>query len=69
MKRLYIPLPEAPARKQIIINLLAQQSYNLNDEELDKICKLSDGNYLLILRAEILCYAVSAVDGGLKYIY
>ncbi|XP_038046340.1 fidgetin-like protein 1 [Patiria miniata] len=43
VKRLYIPLPEAPARRQIVQNLLAQQSYSLTEEELDRICQETDG--------------------------
>ncbi|XP_022080671.1 fidgetin-like protein 1 isoform X2 [Acanthaster planci] len=43
VKRLYIPLPEAPARRQIVQNLLAQQSYSLTEEELERICQDTDG--------------------------
>ncbi|EDV20775.1 uncharacterized protein TRIADDRAFT_31346, partial [Trichoplax adhaerens] len=43
VKRLYIPLPQAPARRQIILNLLAQQNYSLIDTELDEICQRSEG--------------------------
>ncbi|XP_060588617.1 fidgetin-like protein 1 [Ruditapes philippinarum] len=43
VKRLYIPLPEYPARRTIITNLLRQQSYNLTDEQLDTICARTDG--------------------------
>ena len=43
VKRLYIPLPEAPARRQIVMNLLAEQSYSLTGEELDLVCQDTDG--------------------------
>lgn len=43
VKRLYIPLPEYPARRTIITNLLRQQSYNLTDQQLDTICAGTDG--------------------------
>lgn len=43
VKRLYIPLPEYPARRTIITNLLRQQSYVLTDEQLDIICSKTDG--------------------------
>lgn len=43
VKRLYIPLPESAARKQIVVNLLSQQKYHLSDQELDFICQKTDG--------------------------
>ena len=43
VKRLYIPLPDFLARKQIVTNLLRQQSFSLTAEELDLICQQSDG--------------------------
>ncbi|XP_055954950.1 fidgetin-like protein 1 [Patella vulgata] len=43
VKRLYIPLPEHIARRQIITNLLSQQKHELTDEHLDIICHKSDG--------------------------
>ncbi|KAL3876706.1 hypothetical protein ACJMK2_034508 [Sinanodonta woodiana] len=43
VKRLYIPLPEAVARRQIVVNLLCQQSHHLSEEELDQICQQSEG--------------------------
>ncbi|XP_071793604.1 fidgetin-like protein 1 [Asterias amurensis] len=43
VKRLYIPLPEALARKQIVQNLLTQQSYSLTEDELDMVCVETDG--------------------------
>lgn len=43
VKRLYIPLPESPARRIIITNLLRQQSYHLSDEQLTVICSQTDG--------------------------
>ncbi|KAL5018966.1 hypothetical protein ScPMuIL_004688 [Solemya velum] len=43
VKRLYIPLPESPARRQIVLNLLSEQSFQLTDEEIDAICQRSSG--------------------------
>lgn len=43
VKRLYIPLPEAPARKQIVSRLMAKERHCLTEEELELIVKKSDG--------------------------
>ena len=43
VKRLYIPLPEGPARKQIVLNLLSQQHYSLSEEEVEAICNATNG--------------------------
>ncbi|CAH1793891.1 unnamed protein product [Owenia fusiformis] len=44
VKRLYIPLPEVEARKQIVVNLLSKQgAYELLDDQLDVICTKSAG--------------------------
>ncbi|CAL4065842.1 unnamed protein product, partial [Meganyctiphanes norvegica] len=43
VKRLYIPLPEASARQQIITNLLANQSHTLSGADMTKVCELTDG--------------------------
>ncbi|XP_061192634.1 folliculin-interacting protein 1-like [Saccostrea echinata] len=43
VKRLYIPLPEGEARKQIVLNLLSQQKYQLTAAELDAIQQQSEG--------------------------
>ena len=43
VKRLYIPLPEAGARKQIMSNLLCQQNCSITDQEVSKIVKETDG--------------------------
>ncbi|ESP03936.1 hypothetical protein LOTGIDRAFT_212112 [Lottia gigantea] len=43
VKRLYIPLPEDIARRQIVVNLLKQQKHQLTDQDLDLICHKSDG--------------------------
>ncbi|MGH0136003.1 UNVERIFIED_CONTAM: hypothetical protein FKN15_061958 [Acipenser sinensis] len=42
-KRLYIPLPEALARKQIVENLMSQENCRLGDEELKLIIQQSEG--------------------------
>ncbi|NXC28970.1 FIGL1 protein, partial [Campylorhamphus procurvoides] len=43
VKRLYIPLPEASARKQIVTHLMSKEHCSLNDEEIELIVKKSDG--------------------------
>lgn len=43
VKRLYVPLPEHEARKQIINNLLASVQHNLSQEEITKIAEKSVG--------------------------
>lgn len=43
VKRLYIPLPDAEARRQIVSNLMKQQSFALSDGEMEDICKHSEG--------------------------
>lgn len=43
VKRLYIPLPEAKARQQIIVNLMANQVHSLTEEDVHRICQSTDG--------------------------
>ncbi|XP_006161861.1 fidgetin-like protein 1 isoform X2 [Tupaia chinensis] len=43
VKRLYIPLPEASARKQIVINLMAREQCCLSEEEIERVVQHSDG--------------------------
>ncbi|KAI9558589.1 hypothetical protein GHT06_015377 [Daphnia sinensis] len=43
VKRLYIPLPEFAARKQIIHLLMAEQRNVLDEDETDQICRQTDG--------------------------
>ncbi|XP_060085132.1 fidgetin-like protein 1 [Ylistrum balloti] len=43
VKRLYIPLPESQARQHIVLNLLAQQRYQLTESELKVIQDRSQG--------------------------
>ncbi|KAM9100080.1 fidgetin-like protein 1 [Sarcophilus harrisii] len=43
VKRLYIPLPEPSARKQIVKNLMAKEHFRLSEEEISLIVKQSDG--------------------------
>ena len=47
MKRLYIPLPDAVARKQIVLNLMKQQPFSLSEEEVENICVKSEGGIKL----------------------
>nr|XP_056713443.1 fidgetin-like protein 1 [Euleptes europaea] len=43
VKRLYIPLPEASARKQIVSCLMSKEHCSLTEEEVELIVKKSDG--------------------------
>ena len=43
VKRLYIPLPDAEARKQIVSNLMKQQPFSLSEDEMEELCKQSEG--------------------------
>ncbi|CAI7993266.1 Fidgetin-like protein 1, partial [Geodia barretti] len=43
VKRLYIPLPDGSARKQIVSNLLREQAYSLTPEELEELSTTTDG--------------------------
>ncbi|KAL0105467.1 hypothetical protein PUN28_016853 [Cardiocondyla obscurior] len=43
VKRLYVPLPEFEARKQIINNLLRSVHHNLNEEDITRIAEKSEG--------------------------
>ncbi|KAF7247650.1 Fidgetin-like protein 1 [Varanus komodoensis] len=43
VKRLYIPLPEASARKQIVSCLMSKEHCSLTEEEVDLIVKKSEG--------------------------
>ncbi|EGD80238.1 mosaic virus helicase domain binding protein [Salpingoeca rosetta] len=44
VRRLYIPLPDKSARRQIVVNLLSQdQAYTLSDTDLDAICDMTSG--------------------------
>ena len=43
VKRLYIPLPDVEARRQIVVNLLTQQSSDLGDREIEQVVQRTDG--------------------------
>jgi len=43
VKRLYVPLPEREARKQIMLLLMSTQSHALNPRNFDDICDQTDG--------------------------
>lgn len=43
VKRLYIPLPEASARKQIIVSLMSREHCNLTEQEVESIVIQADG--------------------------
>ncbi|KII68362.1 Fidgetin-like protein 1 [Thelohanellus kitauei] len=43
VKRLYVPLPDQPARKQIVLNLISKQSHSLDDEQIDRIMQQTQG--------------------------
>ncbi|XP_004389210.1 fidgetin-like protein 1 [Trichechus manatus latirostris] len=43
VKRLYIPLPEASARRQIVVNLMSKEQCCLREEEIELVVQQSDG--------------------------
>lgn len=43
VKRLYIPLPDSPARARIVENLLRNQKHSLSPEDITLICQKTDG--------------------------
>ncbi|XP_054707088.1 fidgetin-like protein 1 [Uloborus diversus] len=43
VKRLYVPLPAAAARRQIVEKLLSSHEHELSDEDFSKICDETDG--------------------------
>lgn len=43
VKRLYIPLPDHAARKQLTANLMKKERNDLTDEHLEEVAKLTDG--------------------------
>ncbi|NXO03776.1 FIGL1 protein, partial [Rhinopomastus cyanomelas] len=43
VKRLYIPLPEASARKQIVSRLMSKENCSLTEEEIELVVERSDG--------------------------
>ncbi|GLD56068.1 fidgetin-like protein 1 [Lates japonicus] len=43
VKRLYIPLPEAAARRQIVTNLMAREKNQLKEEELQSVVTATEG--------------------------
>ncbi|XP_057361314.1 fidgetin-like protein 1 [Manis pentadactyla] len=43
VKRLYIPLPEASARKQIVVNLMSKEHCCFSEEELELVVQQSEG--------------------------
>lgn len=43
VKKLYIPLPDQPARLCLIRTLLAKEKHSLKDEEIEKLAQVSDG--------------------------
>ena len=57
VKRLYIPLPDAGAREQIMCSLLAQQKCSLSQQNIIKIVQQTHGMCVLIAR---LKYAMLA---------
>uniref|UniRef100_A0A3B3E094 Fidgetin-like protein 1 n=1 Tax=Oryzias melastigma TaxID=30732 RepID=A0A3B3E094_ORYME len=42
-KRLYIPLPEAAARRQIVFNLMAREKSQLREQELESVVTATEG--------------------------
>eukprot|EP00455_Lapot_gusevi_P026228 TRINITY_DN2769_c0_g1_i4.p1 TRINITY_DN2769_c0_g1~~TRINITY_DN2769_c0_g1_i4.p1 ORF type:complete len:226 (+),score=19.37 TRINITY_DN2769_c0_g1_i4:113-790(+) len=43
VKRLYIPLPDAKARRSIILNLLSKNEFHLSDDDLNGLVHRTDG--------------------------
>lgn len=43
VKRLYIPLPDALARRTIVVSLLASQRHSLGEDDIGAICARTDG--------------------------
>ena len=43
VKRLYIPLPDTTARRQIVTNLMREQPFSLSEEEIGSVCEQSEG--------------------------
>ena len=43
VKRLYIPLPDGQARRQIVENLMRQQPFLLSEQESEEISQRTDG--------------------------
>ncbi|XP_045617963.2 fidgetin-like protein 1 isoform X3 [Procambarus clarkii] len=43
VKKLYIPLPESKARRQIIEKLMTNQSHSLVTDDIERICQMTDG--------------------------
>jgi len=42
-KRIYIPLPEVEARKNLLLNLMKTTPHKLNDKDFEEIAKKTDG--------------------------
>lgn len=43
VRRLYIPLPDANARKTILFNLLEKEKTNISNKEIDELARLTHG--------------------------
>ena len=54
VKRLYIPLPDPEARKQIICNLMKGQPFSVTDEEMEKIKEQTKGTLQKVCIFQIL---------------
>jgi SpoVK/Ycf46/Vps4 family AAA+-type ATPase len=48
-KRLYIPLPNAVARREIIVKMLSSHLHHLKDADLDRIAARTDGCFVTFL--------------------
>ena len=67
VKRLYIPLPDTSARRQIVTNLMKEQPFFLSDEEMEDIC-LKSGGKLLVFDINSSVYHCVWVEGILVFI-
>jgi len=43
VKRLYIPLPDAPARRQLVTHLLSREAHAMRDKDIDRLVEQTDG--------------------------
>ncbi len=63
MKRLYIPLPDSSARKQIILNLMKDQPFEILDDKIDFICSRTEGIIgIIVLGVNFLHFKERNID-------
>lgn len=62
VKRLYIPLPDVEARRQIVINLMKSERNYLQPKDVDEIAELADG----FSGADMRCLCAEAAMGPIR---